>query len=198
MADAPLEEKDPDGLPYPADQSRPSLTWTGEKLHADWAETFIAGRLPYKPRPYLRARMPAFTNRAAGLAHGLALGHGYPIAEPAQPEADPKLLPVAKQLVSNTGLNCVSCHNIGKTPAVGVFEAPGINFMLVRERIRPDYFDRWVRSPIRVEPETKMPTYFNGEASVLPTILDGKAGPQVEALWNYLRQGRQIEPPARP
>ena len=73
LADAPLEEKDPDGLPYPADQTRPSLTWTGEKLHGDWAEAFIAGRLDYKPRPYLRARMPAFAPRAAGLARGLAL-----------------------------------------------------------------------------------------------------------------------------
>ncbi len=74
----------------------------------------------------------------------------------------------------------MSCHNIGKVAAVGVFEAPGINFMHVKERIRPDYFDRWVRSPIRVEPETKMPTYFNGDASVLPTILDGKAEPQIQ------------------
>ena len=91
----------------------------------------------------------------------------------------------------------MSCHNIGKVAAVGVFEAPGINFMHVKERIRPDYFDRWVRSPIRVEPETKMPTYFNGDNSVLPTILDGKAEPQIRALWNYILQGRQIEPPGK-
>ena len=102
---------------------------------------------------------------------------------------------MAKQLVRNTGLNCVSCHNIGKVPAVGVFEAPGINFMRARERLRRDYFERWVRSPIRVEPETKMPTYFNGENSVLPTILDGKADRQIDALWNYLLQGEAIEPP---
>jgi len=89
----------------------------------------------------------------------------------------------------------VSCHNIGKVPAVGVFEAPGVNFMHVKERIRPAYFDRWVRSPMRVEPETKMPTYFNGENSVLPTILDGKADQQINALWNYLLQGEAIEPP---
>ncbi len=197
LADAPTEEKDPDGLPYPADQSRPSLTWTGEKLRGDWAETFIAGRLDYKPRPYLRARMPAFATRAHGLAAGLALSHGYPVLEPSEPAADPSQIPVAKQLVGNTGLNCVSCHNVGKVAAVGVFEAPGINFMHVRERIRFDYYDRWVRAPIRVEPETKMPTYFNGDASVLPTILDGKTEPQILALWNYIRQGRPIEPPGK-
>jgi len=197
LGETNVEEKDPDGLPYPADQSRPSLTWTGEKLRAEWSETFIAGRLDYKPRPYLRARMPAFATRAKGLAQGLAFGHGYPAVEPTQPAPDPELIPVAQRLVGNTGLNCVSCHNIGKAAAVGVFEAPGINFMHVQERLRLDYFDRWVRSPIRVEPETKMPTYFNGDTSVLPTILEGKAEPQVQALWNYIRQGRQIEPPGK-
>jgi len=196
---APLEEKDPDGLPYPASQLRPSLTWIGEKLKPEWSLAFIAGKIPYKPRPYLRARMPAFAVRAEGLAHGLALGHGYPTISPpdASPDASPDadLIPVAKQLVSNTGLNCVSCHNIGKAPAVGVFEAPGINFRLVKERLRPGYYERWVRAPIKVEPETKMPTYFNGEASVLPTVLDGKADAQIKALWNYLLQGQTIESP---
>lgn len=195
LAGAPAEEKDPDGLPYPADQVRPSLTWIGEKLKPEWAAAFIAGKVPYKPRPYLRARMPAFPTRAEGLAVGLSLGHGYPATSPPDPASDPALIPVAKQLVKNTGLNCVSCHNIGKVAAVGVFEAPGINFMRTKERIRRDYVERWVRSPIRVEPETKMPTYFNGENSVLPTILEGKADQQINALWNYLLQGEAIEPP---
>jgi mono/diheme cytochrome c family protein len=194
---APAEEKDPDGLPYPAAQVRPPLTWIGEKLKPEWSAAFIAGQVPYKPRPYLRARMPAFAVRAEGLAHGLALGHGYPTTSPPDAPADPDLIPVAQQLVGNMGLNCVSCHNIGKTPAVGVFEAPGVNFMHARERLRPSYAARWLRAPIRIDPETKMPSYFNGEASVLPTILDGKADKQIDALWNYLLQGPAIEPPPR-
>ena len=171
------------------------MTWIGEKLKPEWAAAFIAGKVPYKPRPYLKARMPAFATRAEGLAVGLALEHGYPAVSPLDEASDPAAIPVAKQLVGNAGLNCVSCHNIGKAPAVGVFEAPGVNFMLVKERLRPDYYRRWVRAPIRVEPDTKMPTYFNGDASVLPTVLDGKADRQIDALWNYLLQGREIMPP---
>ena len=192
---APAEEKDPDGHPYPAAQFRPALTWIGEKLKPEWAAAFIAGQVPYKPRPYLRARMPAFATRAEGLASGLALGHGYPTASPTDPAPDLAQIPVAKQLVSNTGLNCVSCHTIGKAAAVGVFEAPGINFARVQERLRRDYYDRWLRAPIKVEPDTKMPSYFNGDASVLPTVLGGKADAQIDALWNYLLQGEAIEPP---
>ena len=192
---APAEEKDPDGLPYPAAQERPSLTWIGEKLRPEWAAAFIAGKVPYKPRPFLRARMPAFPTRAEGLAVGLALEHGYPAVSPPDPAPDLALVPVAKQLVRNTGLNCVSCHNIGKVAAVGVFEAPGINFMRTKERLRRDYYERWLRSPMRVEPETKMPTYFNNENSPLATILDGKSERQMDALWNYILQGETIEPP---
>ena len=195
VKDAPHEEKDPDGLPYPAAQVRPSLTWIGEKLKPEWAADFISGKVPYKPRPYLRARMPAFPIRAEGLAAGLSVEHGYPAVSPPDPASDPDLIPVARQLVKNSGLNCVSCHNIGKTPAVGVFEAPGINFMYVKERIRRGYYGRWLRSPLKVEPETKMPSFFTGDASVLPTILDGKADKQIDALWNYLLQGQSIEPP---
>jgi mono/diheme cytochrome c family protein len=191
----PVEEKDPDGLPYPASQVRPSLTWIGEKLKPEWSTAFIAGKISYKPRPYLRARMPAFATRAEGIATGLSLEHGYAAVSPPDPASDPEQVPIAKQLVKNTGLNCVSCHNIGKTPAVGVFEAPGVNFMRVKERLTHDYFERWLRSPIRVEPDTKMPSYFTGENSSLPTILDGKADKQINALWNYLLQGQAIEPP---
>ncbi len=86
----PLEEKDPDGLPYPAAQVRPSLTWIGEKLKPEWAAAFIAGKVPYKPRPYLRARMPAFPTRAEGLAAGLALGARLPHRQPARPGVRPR------------------------------------------------------------------------------------------------------------
>ena len=37
------------------DQSRPPLTWTGEKLHTKWIADFVGGKLSYKPRPWLRA-----------------------------------------------------------------------------------------------------------------------------------------------
>jgi hypothetical protein len=67
--------------------------------------------------------------------------------------------------------------------------------MRVKERLTHDYFERWLRSPIRVEPDTKMPSYFMGENSSLPTILEGKADKQIDALWNYLMQGQAIEPP---
>ena len=194
-APAPPE---PEGHKFPELQARPQLTWVGEKLKPEWMEAFLAGTVPYKPRPYLRARMPAFAKWAAPLTRGLVLEHGVPTASPPDPAPEPARAAIGKALArANGGLNCVSCHQVGKVEAVGVFEAPGINFMYARERLRQDYYDRWVRNPLRVDPETKMPTFFIGNQSVLPGILGGDAAGQAEALWNYLLQGEAIEPPDR-
>ena len=57
---------------------RPLLTFAGEKLYAGWMQRLLDGTLPYKPRPELQGRMPAFAAYAAGLAAGLAQQHGYP------------------------------------------------------------------------------------------------------------------------
>ena len=40
------------------------------------------GSLPYKPRPWIEARMPAFAGYAERLSAGLAAQHGYPPASP--------------------------------------------------------------------------------------------------------------------
>jgi len=194
-APAPPE---PGGPTYPELQARPQLTWVGEKLKPEWMEAFIAGTVPSKPRPYLRARMPAFAKWAAPLTRGLVLEHGSPPASPPDAAPDPAQAALGKSLArANGGLACVSCHQVGKAEAVGVFEAPGVNFQYVKGRLRKDYYDRWVRNPLRVDPETKMPTFFSGDRSVLPGILGGDAAGQAEAIWNYLLQGAAIEAPDR-
>jgi mono/diheme cytochrome c family protein len=194
LADLPaVTEKE--GM-FSAEQARPSLTWIGEKLKPEWTAAFLAGKVKYKPRTWLRARMPAFPVRAELLARGLALEHGYPAISPADPMPDEKRAEVGRNLASKTRWNCAGCHNIGSTAAVGVFEAPGVNFMFVRERMRRDYFDRWVWSPTRVEPGTKMPTIYSvGQPSQIKDVLGGDAHKQIDALWNYLLQGDRIKPP---
>jgi hypothetical protein len=196
---AGLPAVDPETEPkhFKADQIRPSLTWTGEKLKPEWMATFIAGKLPYKPREYLRARMPAFTRRADLLAHGLAHEHGYS----AQPETivapDEKLAEIGRDLVGKKRWSCTACHDMGKTEAVGVFESPGPNFMYIKDRLRHEYYDRWMWLPSRVEPGTKMPqVYMVGKPSLLADVLQGDASRQIDAIWNYILQGKGLKPPA--
>jgi mono/diheme cytochrome c family protein len=181
----------------PAEPWFPSLTHIGEKLKPEWAIAFLQGKIAERPRPFLKGlRMPAFPARAERLFQGLALEHGCPPKSPPEPAPDPELSEIGRKLSGPTGgLDCLSCHSIAGKGATKVFEAPAPNFKLVRSRIRKDYYDRWVREPLRLEPGTKMPQFIKDGRTQLTEILDGDGVKQADALWHYLLEGEKIRPP---
>jgi mono/diheme cytochrome c family protein len=182
---------------FAPDQRPPLLTWAGEKLRPEWAAAFIAGKVPYKPRPYLRARMPAWPTRAAGLAKGLAAEHGYSPTTPAYPAPDESLAPAGQKLVGAAGgFSCVQCHAVGTQAPLAPFEAPALNFAHVSERLRKEHYLRWVFNPIKVDPATKMPAFADGEGkSALRDVFEGDAGKQFEAIWQFLLRSKDVKPP---
>jgi cytochrome c2 len=181
----------------PTGGTPPNLTWTGEKLHPEWVESFIGGRLNDKPRPWLVARMPAFTSRAHGLALGLAAQHGVAATSEPDAPAAATLAAAGKKLVgAKGGFSCTACHAVGKQPALQVFEAQGLNFMYAAERLQREYFLRWIMDPMRIDPASRMPRYCDDKGRTAFTeILDGDAHRQFEAIWEYFKSGRAIEPP---
>jgi mono/diheme cytochrome c family protein len=183
--------------PFIGDQTRPPLTWTGEKLRPQWAAEFISGDLKYKPRPWLRARMPGFPARGEFLAQGLALAHGCLPAPPPPGAPDADLARVGQELAGrNGGFSCVQCHGVADQKAFAAFEAPAINFAHIRERLNREYYDRWVYNPQRVQPGTRMPQFADLEGkTALKDVLEGDAKKQFDAIWNYLLQGATIDPP---
>ncbi len=175
----------------------PILTWAGEKLRPDWAAAFVAGKIPYKPRPYLRARMPAFPARAAGFAHGFASEHGFAPVGGERAAPDAASIPIGQRLVGQAGgFSCVQCHSVAGRPPLAPFEAPAIDFAHVTERLRKEYYHRWMWNPLRVDPGTKMPQFSDYEGkTALKDVLDGDAPKQYEAIWQYLLQGKDVKPP---
>jgi mono/diheme cytochrome c family protein len=187
----------------------PAIDGLGGKLRPEWTSAFIAGQVPYKPRPekhadghdWLAARMPAFPARAALLAEGLAAANGVPPRTPAEPPIDRAAAKQGEILVSaNGGFACVTCHAVGPAAATQVFESEGVNLAYSSERLLPSFFRRWLRNPMKVDPTTKMPVYFDEEGkSPVTTIYDGDGDKQIEALWHYLRSvghGRGARPGA--
>lgn len=198
-----LHQKYPNPAPAPgelfaAEQRPPMLTWAGEKLRPQWMQQFIGGKIDYKLRYFLRARMPSFAARAPLLAAGIAEEHGCPPTLPPNPKSDAALAEEGRKLCGktpNVGLSCVQCHAVADTPPFAAFEAPSINLEYSAERLRHDYFMRWMHDPLRIDAATKMPRFDDAEGKTPLAAFGGDARAQFEAIWQYLLEGRQINPP---
>jgi mono/diheme cytochrome c family protein len=182
----------------------PPLAGLGGRLQPEWAAKFLAGDIPHKIRydahprgePWVAARMPAFKSRAASLAAGLAQLHGYAPKSPAEPPVDAARAEIGRKLVGKDGgFSCVSCHGVGPSPAMEVFESEGVNLAYSADRLQPDFYRRWLRAPTSIDPQTKMPVYFDDGKSPLTDVLDGDAEKQITAIWEYLKLRDKMPPP---
>ncbi len=169
------------------DQSRPALTWAGEKLQPSFVRRQLTDVLGARSRPWLHARMPAFHGHADVLAGGLAASHGVGDVDVVR-EPDARLAAVGADLISaEKGFACVTCHGVGGQGPLQVFEVQGINFARTANRLRPDYFMRWMRDPRRIDPATKMARYSTPEGKTgFTTVLDGDADRQFDAIHAWI------------
>ena len=182
----------------------PPVDILGSKLRPEWMAEFISQKIPYKPRaethprgePWLFARMPSFGQWGQALAHGMAALHGYPPHTTTE-KSDPELAKIGQKLVGKEGgFSCVSCHAVGAVQATDVFDSEGINLAWSAERLLPQYYRRWVRNPLAIDPQTKMPVYFDEEGrSPLTEVLDGDGEKQINAMWHYLLLGEKMPRP---
>jgi len=167
---------------------RPPLHFAGEKLNPDWMEQLIAGKLPYKPRPRLKARMPNYPVHAKGLAIGSSLDHGFAPVPEVRPPVDADLARAGQGLIQMERLGCISCHAVGDGGALSGPAAEVINFQYTALRLRKHYFERYVLDPQRALPGTMMPKYPDDEfQSPIKDTFDGDARKQFEAIWQYMR-----------
>lgn len=174
----------------------PKLESLGGKLRPEWSKKFIAGHIDYKPRYWAPDRMPAFASRAKGLAQGMAAHHGFGPVSSGTPKIDAEMAASGRKMVgTDGGFSCIACHAVKEFGAQQVFESAGINFGQVGERLRKDFFQRWLMNPLRVDPGTKMPVYFAGGMSPLFDFYEGDAKKQIDAFWEYIRQGDKMPLP---
>jgi type 1 glutamine amidotransferase/cytochrome c2 len=174
----------------------PDLTWAGEKLQTRWIERQIAGELPQRVRPWLKARMPAFPGYAEELAQGLAAEHGV-TSDGNPPQRNPEAAKIGEQLTLKENLDCRQCHAIGDLQPTGDEKtrlAPGINFADIGQRLRYDYYQRFVLDPPRWDVTSRMPQLApDGKTTKVISFYDGDAAKQFEALWQYIQsvKGKQ-------
>ncbi len=149
-------------------------------------------------------RMPAFGHEAESLLQALAEVDGELPTEPDPPAtaiADPTLGTVhGAQLVGFQGYACASCHVWnGKLLGSPDPVATGPDLTRTADRIRRDWFDRYLENPLRLHPGTPMPGVFpHGKPAMLASVLDGDATKQKDAIWAYLAKSKDAPSPAPP
>jgi hypothetical protein len=87
---------------------------------------------------------------------------------------------------------------VGQFGATQVFESAGVNLAYSAERLLKPFFARWLLNPTFIDPQTKMPVYFDQGMSPLSDVHEGDAVKQIHALWEYVKMGSKIPPPDQP
>jgi hypothetical protein len=169
----------------------PPLDGVGAKITAGYLRQLLEKGAD--DRPYMHARMPGFGPQAADLAAAFKAADRLP-KTPAVAFKEPlhKVKATARHLVGGQALGCIKCHTFNGQKAEGV---QGIDMTLMPRRLERDWFHAYIAEPQRVRPGTRMPAAFVEGKSVLPDILDGTAGTQIEAMWLYLSDGASARLP---
>ena len=66
---------------------------------------------------------------------------------------------------------------------------------IMTRRLRRDWFHRYVIDPQAYRPGTRMPSSWPNGKTTLPGVLDGDTSRQVEAIWQFLSDGRDAREP---
>ena len=132
--------------------------------------------------------MPAFPAHAHGLALGLAMQHGFPPATPDRDPAGASLAAIGQALTGPGSFICVQCHPVGSHAALAGPDTETIPLERITDRLRKDFYDRFLLDPQAILPGTMMPRYTTDSGgSVLQEPFDGDAARQFDAIWHYLR-----------
>jgi len=196
------------GLPQYRDfpeQLPPKLLTEGARVNPEWLRRFLSNPSLSDTdtnrngvRPYLKVRMPTFSfsdNELRKLVRFFEALSQQPI--PYIPEQVPVLTAketdMARSLFSSTAAPCLKCHATGDPQHDKIATAP--NFLLAKDRLKPDWADRWVLDPQAISPGTSMPSgLFRREkdhwvfAGPAPASFQGYEQDQSKLLVNYIFQ----------
>jgi len=187
------------------DQLPPKLLTEGARVDPEWLRKFLSNPALSTTdtnrdgvRPYLKVRMPTFSfsdNELRKLVRFFQALSQQPM--PYIPEEVPTLTAkendMARSLFSSTAAPCLKCHATGDPNHDKIATAP--NFLLAKERLKPDWVERWITDPQAVSPGTSMPSGLFKEvdnqwvfAGPTPPIFNGYQGDHRKLLTDYIFQ----------
>jgi len=170
----------------------PSLTGVGAKLKVRWMSHILDNGA--NDRPYMYTRMPKFG--AANVGH-LAEAFGKvdtiePMAKIEFTTTDRRVKAAARHMVGGKAFGCIKCHTFRDIRSTGV---QAMDMTKMTERLKRDWFHRYVIEPTRFRPGTRMPSAWPMGQAIFTELLDGSTEKQIEAVWLYLADGNKAAVP---
>lgn len=169
----------------------PTLTGVGAKLKPKWMrDVLVNGR---SIRPYMKTRMPQYGEQN--------VGHLVDLFQKTDKLSETKFAKVhdqkesrktGLQIVGNKGLNCAACHTFQYKLSDTM---PAVDLTEMAQRLKKDWFYQYMQAPQKFSPNTVMPSYWPG-GKALRADIAGAPEDQIEAIWQYLLDGRQARAPA--
>ena len=187
------------------EQLPPKLLTEGARVDPEWLRKFLSNPALSTTdtnrngvRPYLKVRMPTFSfsdNELRKLVRFFEALSQQPL--PYIPEEVPTLTAketdMARSLFSSTAAPCLKCHATGDPAHDKIATAP--NFLLAKERLKPDWVERWITDPQAVSPGTSMPSGLFKQlgtqyvfAGPTPPTFNGYTGDHRKLLTDYIFQ----------
>ncbi|MBX2992747.1 MAG: c-type cytochrome [Bacteroidetes bacterium] len=173
----------------------PIITGEGAKVQEQWLHDFLKSPSPVgqnSVRPWVPTRMPTFQlsedeiNKLQKYFLGLS-NQEFELRDYRAFPLDPQRLRIGKEIF--TDFQCLNCHPSGPfrrgSGEVSTSDlAP--NLALSRDRLKPEWIVEWLADPGKIQPGTRMPTFFPDGESPLPDVLEGDARKQMEAIRDYV------------
>ncbi len=165
----------------------PHLHHVGAKLQQTWIRSVLFEGAAV--RPYMATRMPQF-----GKANVDHLVDMFEQAD-ALPDAREQLNNYTdgagtlankhgrKLVGTNGGLSCIACHNFAGNKSLGV---PALDLATSGQRLKWDWFRRYLLDPQSLRPGTRMPAFWPGGVATNKAILNGDTEQQIASIWLYL------------
>jgi mono/diheme cytochrome c family protein len=185
-----VKYEDPGLGPPPLPESQ------GAKVQEQWLHSFLSG--PSTIRPWLKLRMPTFqfSDQEIGSIQKYFLGmsnQDLTIRDYKATLTEAKYVKPGKELFEL--YQCAKCHPSGAADLSELSAsdlAPDLS--LASSRLKPEWIVEWIIDPQKLQPGTRMPTFFYDGVAPDQETLGGDVREQAKALsthiWNLGKRNR--------
>ena len=182
----------------------PKLYGQGAKTQPQWLFGFLKN--PVILRPWYKAVMPTFNLRDDEIQKIVKYfsvrdkaTFPYEFVEEkdkryiaAKEKEIPGYMAAAGELFNSATVNCISCHIRGDIMPEGKPSDWAPDLSIAKDRLRPSWIKNWLSDPQKVQPGTKMPTFFSD--GMYQELFPGKTEIQIKAIVDFLMNFKNSEP----